>query len=288
MVSKILQNMYAVERLMAYVVGLVAYTGFVALMGVMVLRHIAVQNLGNSSVQMLVKLTFPAQNQQPVNRSLFEQGLRKRLESLHEVEKYTFIPCEKVDVILAPHSFVDPIFVSVQVRANTLSVQKMERLLQKVHPSVQVQPVVSKKAGESRVPELICFALLLLVFFVSIIIVAFASQVGLAVNRKAVSTMALMGATPLYIIRQFQRHTLRLGGQGALFGMSAMLVTFAVLYYLPIRGGVHFCSVCSVPVVIGCCLGIPLFVMMLMFVATDLSIRKYLRYSVDSVDEWSV
>ena len=283
-------EMYAVERLMAYVVGLMAYTLFVAVLGVIVARQASEKWSGVESGRMLVSLVFSSDSKEGGNRSAIENALRERLDGLQEVEKYSFIVHEGSRFVLAPSSFVEPIFVSVCVRPGAINVQTLERVLSKVHPLVKVRGV-EKKSGvsrHSRVTEMICFLLLLLAFFGALAVIALATQAGLVVNKRIIGTMTLMGATPVYIVRQFQRHTLRLGRQGSILGVIAMLVTFVMLYSSTVQSGFNISHFCSASMIVGCCVGIPLFVIVLMLLATDITVRQYLRSSVDAVDEWSI
>lgn len=283
-------QMYAVERLMACIVGLMTYTLFVALLGVLVARQASDQWGVAEASRMLVKVVFNGGAQGGQERIVIENGLRARLESLPEVERYSFVVNERPSVVLAPNSLKEPIFIDVTVRTGSIDATKMQHVLQKVTPLVQVQGLdqARKVSRGHRVTEIVCFALLILTFFGSVSVIALASQAGLVVNRKIISTMSLMGATPLYIVRQFQRQTLRLGGQGVLLSIMAMLITFIVLYSLAVRSGFNLSHLLSLPMIVSCCAGIPLFVMLFMLIATDVLVRQYLRQGVDAVDEWSI
>ena len=283
-------QMYAVEKLMSCIVGLMAYTLFVALLGVMVARQTSGLWGASEASRMLVKVLFSGEGQERHGRAAVETALRMRLESLQEVERYSFVVSERPSVVLAPDFLIEPIFVDVTVRPGSIDAATLQHVLQKTTPLAKVQNVDQgkKSSRSSRVTEVICFSLLVLTFFGSVSVIALASQAGLVANRKIISTMSLMGATPLYIVRQFQRQTLRLGGQGVLLSVTAMLVTFLVLYFLSVRGGFNFSCFCSLPVILGCCTAIPLFVMLFMLVATDVLVRQYLRQGVDVVDEWSI
>ena len=283
-------RMYAVEKLMSCIVGLMAYTLFVALLGVLIARQASHQRGASEVSHMLVQVVFDSAQGQRHDRVAVENALRVRLESLQEVERYSFIVNERPEVVLAPNFITEPIFVDVMVRPGSIDAPALQNILQRTAPLAKVQGIdqVKKTSRNSRVTEVVCFSLLVLAFFGSVAVIALASQAGLVVNRKIISTMSLMGATPLYIVRQFQRQTFRLGGQGVLLSVMAMLITFIVLYSLTMRGGLNLSYFCSAPMVVGCCMGIPLFVMLFMLLATDILVRQCLRQGVDAVDEWSI
>ena len=289
MIGKCWLQMYAVERLMSYIVGLMTYTVFMAVLGLLAAREVASGKVERAASEMLAQVIFDGAPKIP-GRASVVHALRAQLDALQSVERYRFVASRPSDAALAPQGVEPPLFVAIAVKPHTLSPKALQNVLRKVHPSVDVRGVSKDKQGTRsiRILELICLGILLLTFFGAITAIALSSQTGLVVNRRIISTMALMGATPLYVVRQFQRHTLRIGGQGALIGLGAMLVTFIMLYFMAVHYGMRLEMFCSLPTICACCVGIPAFIVFFMVVATDISVRKYLKVTVDSVDEWSI
>jgi len=286
--QKLWLQAYAIERLMSYIVALMTYTVFVAVLGSMAVQYVGSQP--SLSTRMLGKIVFEEGAQKRIDRSVVEDALRKRLDGLREVERYAFVESDSQDAILAPHNVPDPIFVEIYVRTGSIQAPAVERALQMVSPLIQVADVPSPHVsmGDLRMAELACVGLMILSVFGAVAVIALASQAGLVVNRRVVGTMMMMGATPAYIVRQFQRHTMRMAGYGVGLGMGAMLITLVVVYSMSMYYGHQAEQLCPPLIVISSFIGIPVFVTLFVLLSTDLSIRQCLRQSVDHTDAWSV
>jgi cell division transport system permease protein len=77
--------------------------------------------------------------------------------------------------------------------------------------------------------ELAAIAVMLLVGLAAIITVVFVTRTGLEIHRQVIELLHLMGAQDRYIAREFQRHALRLGLRGGLFGFALAAAALAGL-----------------------------------------------------------
>jgi cell division transport system permease protein len=73
---------------------------------------------------------------------------------------------------------------------------------------------------------------MLLVGLAAIITVVFVTRTGLEIHRQVIELLHLMGAQDRYIAREFQRHALRLGLRGGLFGFALAAAALAGLAWL--------------------------------------------------------
>jgi len=80
--------------------------------------------------------------------------------------------------------------------------------------------------------ELAALAVMLLVGLAAIITVVFVTRTGLEIHRQVIELLHLMGAQDRYIAREFQRHALRLGLRGGLFGFALAAAALAGLAWL--------------------------------------------------------
>jgi cell division transport system permease protein len=72
-------------------------------------------------------------------------------------------------------------------------------------------------------------AVLVLVLTATILCVIFATRAAMSSNREVVDVLHFVGASPVFVARQFQRHFLLLGLKGGLFGGLAAVVSLMAL-----------------------------------------------------------
>jgi cell division transport system permease protein len=70
---------------------------------------------------------------------------------------------------------------------------------------------------------------MVIVVLLTVSIVVFAAQIGLAIHRSVVELLHLLGARDAYIARQFQLHALSLGLRGGVIGSLAAAMTVAIV-----------------------------------------------------------
>jgi len=282
---------YGVDRLMSYLVGLMVYTIFVAFLSVLVAQHFMDRWEGAHTGHMVAEVLFDDVDNASVDRAMLVTALRKRLDSLPEVKSYKFIQTESVDLArLAPDFMVEPIFIDISVRARTLSAQQMQSVLVHVCPTVKVRAPLQKKEASGRLVRIISLmgvALIALIVFGAIVVIAFASQTSLMINRRIIAIMSSMGATPIYISRQFQRHTWRLGGQGALLGLTGIVLTLLALYCFLARCDYDINDIFSSGSLISLLFGVPLCTVILMVLSVDVVVRQSLSDLQNVTDDWA-
>jgi len=79
---------------------------------------------------------------------------------------------------------------------------------------------------------LAALAVMLLVSLTAVITVVFVTRTGLEIHRQVIELLHVMGAQDRYIAAEFQRHSLRLGLRGGLFGFALAGATLAALTWL--------------------------------------------------------
>lgn len=77
----------------------------------------------------------------------------------------------------------------------------------------------------ARSGRTLAFGVMLLVLFIAVLAVVFATRSGLAVHRDVIDLLHLFGARDLYIARQFARHAFWLTLRGSLVGTMLALAT---------------------------------------------------------------
>jgi len=77
--------------------------------------------------------------------------------------------------------------------------------------------------------KLLALLVLALVAGAAIITVVFVTRTGLAVHRRVIELLHLIGAQDGYVAGQFQQHAMRLGLIGGLLGLGMALLTILVL-----------------------------------------------------------
>jgi cell division transport system permease protein len=75
----------------------------------------------------------------------------------------------------------------------------------------------------------------LLTSAVAALTVVFVTRTGLAIHRRVIDIVHLIGARDAYIARQFQGHALRLGVMGGTFGIALAAVTLLIVEHLLAR-----------------------------------------------------
>lgn len=81
----------------------------------------------------------------------------------------------------------------------------------------------------ARSGRTLAFGVMLMVLFIAVLAVVFATRSGLAVHREVIDLLHLFGARDLYIARQFARHAFWLTLRGSLLGTVLALVTLGLV-----------------------------------------------------------
>lgn len=281
---------YAVERLISYMVALMVYTSFIAVVGATSVQFFVHKWQTSVVGHMVIEVVFPSQEVTTKERDQVVQRLRKNLDALPEVSQYRFVVASGLDVGgLAPEAFVEPVFVDVTVRPKSISAEGLQRSLASIHPLLRVKGAGRESMRASRLmglAELGALALLGLIVLGGVGVVAFASQASLMINRKVVSMMFLMGATATYIVRQFQRHIFRLAGFGALMGLCGIVLTLLAVYgFFRYNGFVHY-FLFDGSLIFLLVAGTPLFFVVFMVLSVDVAVRRSISMSDLNAVDW--
>jgi cell division transport system permease protein len=114
------------------------------------------------------------------------------------------------------------------VRGAVPDLESLNSDLQALAPGTSVDDHQRWLADVLRLAELLqvmAVVVLLLVVISAIVAVVFLTRTGLAVHRRVIELLHVIGAHDAYVARQFQIHALRLGLRGGVVGCALAVVT---------------------------------------------------------------
>jgi len=129
-----------------------------------------------------------------------------------------------------------PLIVDVRLedRAN-IDISHLEAMLKTITPQANV---VDHRAWAQEVKDVIFIVNLIAAMLFSLLVVAvalitiFATRTSLLIHRQIIDVLHLIGATPTYISRQFDAHSLKTGLIAGLVGTILSALSFVGLYYI--------------------------------------------------------
>lgn len=89
-----------------------------------------------------------------------------------------------------------------------------------------------RMASTMLTTRLVCFAIIALIAFSGIMVIAFATRASLENHRELVGLLHIIGARDKFVAGEFQKHFLGLGIRGAALGLIPTAITLAVIMLL--------------------------------------------------------
>ena len=181
----------------------------------------------------------------PISGKLTRAGAKERIFSivnkLQGVKSAEALPEDQMETLLgnvASQMSSDislPLIVDVRLeeRAN-IDISHLEGMLKTVSPQVTV---VDHRAWTQEVKDIIFIVNLISIGLFSLLVVAvalitiFATRTSLLIHRQIIDVLHLIGATPTYISRQFDAHSLKNGLIAGTSGVILAFLSFLGLYY---------------------------------------------------------
>ncbi len=121
--------------------------------------------------------------------------------------------------------------------AGSLDLVGLERRLTMADPGTTLdthQAWLSDLRDIVQAAQWLALTVMLLVGGAGLIAVVFAVRAGLAIHHHVIELLHLMGATDLYLARQFQSHVLHLSVRGAVAGLVSALAVMGLLYWFAV------------------------------------------------------
>ena len=141
-------------------------------------------------------------------------------------------------------TFSLPAIVDVSLnKRDAFDVENLEMRLKNISPSIQL---IDHRLWQSQVSNLLftSTSLALLITFLilcsTLVTTFFATRTSLLIHRKIVEVLSLIGATPSYIAKQFQRNTFKQGLFASSIGAFLAFLTFLGIYFLFKNAGQNF------------------------------------------------
>jgi len=113
-----------------------------------------------------------------------------------------------------------------------IDTEALKRRLRAAVPSVEVddhRKWLGRLVGLARSIEMLALLVLGLTALAAVVAVVFAARTGLAIHRRVIEVLHMIGARDLYIARQFQRRALLDGLKGGIAGLAAAIVTLLAI-----------------------------------------------------------
>lgn len=150
--------------------------------------------------------------------------------------------------LLGEGSYVDtfslPAIVDVSLnKGDAFDVDNLAMQLKNISPLIQL---IDHRLWQSQVSNLLftstSLALLLtfLILCSTLVTTFFATRTSLLIHRKIVEVLSLIGATPSYIAKQFQRNAFKQGFFASSIGAFLAFLTFLGIYFLLENAGQTF------------------------------------------------
>ncbi|MBL8677026.1 MAG: hypothetical protein JNJ47_06370, partial [Alphaproteobacteria bacterium] len=141
-------------------------------------------------------------------------------------------------------TFSLPTIIDVSLnKGDAFDVNNLEAQLKNISPLIQL---IDHRLWQSQVSNLLftsaSLALLLtfLILCSTLLTTFFATRTSLLIHRKIVEVLSLIGATPSYIAKQFQRNAFKQGLFASSIGAFLAFLTFLGVYFLFEKAGQSF------------------------------------------------
>lgn len=272
------------SRLLPLIVGLMIYLATLAITS-LISVHFYVTALTSKAVDH-VMVVIPAEGHNDVH--LLDTSLMQLFNQTPGIKKYSKIQTEMIERTLripASSSLTPflPFLYSVELDPDTpLDLPQLQENLKRLQPDATVENEgawAQKLRAIGTTIEVLSLTIATFILLGAIATIAFTSQTSLIIHRKVIEILYLVGGTNSYIARQFQRHALRVGLKGSIIALVLTATTACLIGLLPLPiflgDGWHI----SLPLLMGCALGVPLLITSFMMTAAQITVRLVLRQS---------
>lgn len=186
---------------------------------------------GNLTVQITHEATATADDRERRVRAIVD------LLSMPEVERVEVLGEEEIARLLEPWlgstaevaELPVPDLVAVTLKPGaSLDIAAIETMLQSSVPQANVDDHsewLNDLLVFARSVQWLAAIVVVLTSLAAAITVIFVTRTGLAIHRRVIDIVHLIGARDAYIARQFQGHALRLGIMGGAFGVALAALT---------------------------------------------------------------
>jgi len=139
---------------------------------------------------------------------------------------------EEIDIDL----FSMPSLIDVSLnKQENVDFQRLEASLKAISPHIHLtdqRPWQSQVTNLMSTSILIAFSITVLVILAAFTTAAFATKTSLLIHHQVIEILSLIGATPSYIAKQFQRHALKQALMASALGSCFAFLTFFILITL--------------------------------------------------------
>ena len=272
------------SRLLPLIVGLMIYLATLAVMA-LISVHLYVTALTSKAVDHAM-IVIPAESHNDIH--LLDTSLTQLLnqtpgiKSYHKIQKQTIERTLQMTATSSIAHFL-PLLYSIEFDPTTpLDLVAFQQNLTRLHPDAVVN---NESAWATKIRTIgytlegLSLTIATFILLGSIATIAFTSQTSLIIHRKVIEMLYLVGGTNKYIARQFQRHALRVGLKGSVIGLSLTFITILLVCILPLSTFLGTGFYTSLPLVIGCTMGVPMLITLFMMTAAQITVRLVLRQS---------
>ncbi len=225
-------------RFLSWIVGLMVYLAALALAGAMAAERLMQRWHADLSGSFTVQLPPPedaGERELAIDRALrvlTETPGVAGAEVLDEAEMRRLIEPWLGPAAIGPELPI-PVLIAVVLRPEPpVAPEELGRRLAAAVPGALVDDHRAWLDGVgtlARSVQLVAAAVVALVALAAIATVVFATRTGLAIHRRVVDLLHLVGAQDAYIARQFQTQALRLGLVGGVLGLALAAITLGAV-----------------------------------------------------------
>lgn len=228
-------------------VGLMTFLGVMALVGSFALSSMA--HHWSSGLENKMTIEIPAEDgkgdiRSPEQIAKLSEKVYERIEGQNFIRSANIMSREDIQDLLSPWLGDDdtladiplPGLISVElITINDTIMEKMHRDLKQDVSNVKLDTHESWLADILKLTGALQFSTFLISLIIGVttaIAIAGAVKSRIAIHKKDVELLHLMGASDTYISRQFQRHSLILALQGSVAGaISGLIIVFVIGFF---------------------------------------------------------
>lgn len=228
-------------RFLPWIMAFMVYIGMLALASSLALDRLAAR--WNTGLQGSMTVMLPPQSMAAEQTVLREKTLQV-IRTTPWVTKAAIIDPATTAKMLEPwlgnnsnfQALPIPDLIAVEYQStNPVRIAELRKSLAIVSPDILLddhQGWLSELLRFAESLQGLSYFLILVVEAATVITVIFVTRTGLAINRRIVDIVHLVGAPNRYIAKQFQNHSLRLGIMGGIIGACLAGLTLLAIEYV--------------------------------------------------------
>ena len=228
-------------RFLPWIMAFMVYIGMLALASSLALDRLAAR--WNSGLQGTMTVMLPTQLAPAAQNSLREKTVQVINNTNWIVRSQVIDPVETRKMLepwlgnnLNFGELPIPELIAIEyLSTNPSNVANLRQALNTLSPDILLddhQGWLAELLSFAESLQGLAYLLILVVGAATVVTVIFVTQTGLAINRRIVDIVHLVGAPNRYIARQFQYHSLRLGLVGGFIGACMAGLTLLAIEYL--------------------------------------------------------